>query len=153
MNSIPILYVEDDDNDVTLLRHVFAKAGIRNSLHTVHDGQAAMDYLAGNAHFADRAQHPLPGLMLLDLKLPYRSGMEVLAWLRRQQQFRRLPVVVFTSSSRPTDVAQAYDAGANGYLVKPNSLEELAALVKAVRDFWLVHNQFPEAPAASSPGL
>jgi CheY-like chemotaxis protein len=143
MNSIAILYVEDEETDVMLLQHVLAKAGIHNPVQTVKDGKAAMDYLAGNPPFEDRQLHPLPRLMLLDLNLPYWSGFEVLEWLRQQPQLRRLPVVIFTSSNRPDDIARAYDAGANAYLVKPNALADLSSLVLALRDFWLIHNRLP----------
>jgi len=145
MNSVPILYVEDEETDVLLLQHVLTKAGIHNPFQTVKDGKAAKDYLAGDGLFADRRLHPLPGLVLLDLNLPYWSGFEVLAWIRQQPQLRRVPVVVFTSSSRPDDIARAYDAGANGYLVKPSALADLAALALALRDFWLLHNRLPDA--------
>ena len=84
--------------------------------------------------------------MLLDLNLPYWSGFEVLEWMRQQPQLRRLPVVIFTSSSRPDDIARAYDAGANGYLVKPSGLADLSTLVLALRDFWLIHNRLPNTP-------
>jgi CheY-like chemotaxis protein len=143
MNSIAILYVEDEETDVMLLQHVLTKAGIHNPVQTVKDGKAAMDYLAGNPPFEDRQLHPLPRLMLLDLNLPYWSGFEVLEWLRQQPQLRRLPVVIFTSSNRPDDIARAYDAGANAYLVKPNALADLSSLVLALRDFWLIHNRLP----------
>jgi CheY-like chemotaxis protein len=143
MNSIPILYVEDEEADVILLQHVLTKAGIGNPLQTVKDGKAAKDYLAGDGPFADRKLHPLPGLVLLDLNLPYWSGFEVLEWIRQQSQLRQLPVVVFSSSSRPDDIARAYDLGANAYLVKPNALADLASLVLALRDFWLLHNRLP----------
>ena len=143
MNPTSILYVEDEETDVMLLQHVLTKAGIHNPVHTVKDGKAAMDYLAGNPPFEDRQAHPLPRLMLLDLNLPYWSGFEVLEWLRQQPQLRRLPVVIFTSSNRPDDIARAYDAGANAYLVKPNALADLSSLVLALRDFWLIHNRLP----------
>jgi CheY-like chemotaxis protein len=143
MNSIPILYVEDEETDVMLLQHVLTKAGIHNPVQTVKDGKAAKDYLAGNPPFEDRQLHPLPRLMLLDLNLPYWSGFEVLEWLRQQPQLRRLPVVIFTSSNRPDDIARAYDAGTNAYLVKPNALADLSSLVLALRDFWLIHNRLP----------
>jgi CheY-like chemotaxis protein len=145
MNSTTILYVEDEEADVILLQHVLTKAGIPNPLQTVKDGKAAKDYLAGNPPFDDRRLHPLPGLVLLDLNLPYWSGCEVLEWIRQQSQLRRLPVVIFTSSSRPDDIAQAYDAGANAYLVKPSALADLFALALALRDFWLIHNRLPAA--------
>jgi len=143
MNSITVLYVEDEETDVMLLQHVFTKAGIYNPLQTVKDGKSAKEYLAGNPPFDDRRLHPLPGLVLLDLNLPYWSGFEVLEWIRQEPQLRRLPVVIFTSSSRPDDIARAYDAGANAYLVKPNALADLTALAVAVRDFWLMQNRLP----------
>jgi CheY-like chemotaxis protein len=143
MNSTVILYVEDEETDVMLLQHVLAKAAIHNPLHTVKDGKVAKEYLAGEPPFDDRRLHPLPGLVLLDLNLPFWSGFEVLEWIRQQPQLRRVPVLVFTSSSRPDDISRAYDAGANAYLVKPNALADLSALALAVRDFWLLHNRPP----------
>ena len=80
-----------------------------------------------------------------------RSGFEVLEWIRQQPQLRRVPVVVFSSSNRPDDIARAYDTGANGFLVKPNALADLRTLVLAVRDFWLLHNRFPDPPSVSVP--
>jgi CheY-like chemotaxis protein len=143
MSLLPILYVEDEESDVILFQHALEKAGIRDPLHTAKDGKAATDYLAGRPPFEDRERHPLPGLVLLDLNLPYFSGIEVLEWLRQQPLLRRLPVVVFTSSNRPDDVARAYDAGANGYVVKPNSQTDLRTLVRALHDYWLVQNRVP----------
>ncbi len=148
MNSMPILYVEDEETDVILLRHVVAKAGIRNPLQSLKDGKLAKDYLAGNGPYADRRQYPMPRLVLMDLNLPYWSGIEVLEWIRQQPQFPWLPVVIFTSSNRPDDVARAYRAGANGYVVKPSSLTDLTSVVQALSEFWLVHNRLPDAAAA-----
>jgi len=154
MNQFHFLYAEDEESDILLLQHAFSNAGIRNPMHTVGDGRAAMEYLAGSGPFADRAHHPLPGLLLLDLNLPYWSGIEILVWLRQQEHLRRLPVLIFSSSSRPDDIAKAYDAGANGYLVKPSSFNEFEALALALRDFWLLQNHMPEAlgqPNAAKP--
>ena len=154
MSAPVILYVEDEETDVVLVQHVFARAAIANSLKVVKDGKEARAYLAGEQPFADRKENPLPALVLLDLNLPYWSGFQVLAWIRQQASLRRLPVGVFTSSSRPDDIARAYDTGANGYLVKPNALGELKSQVTALRDFWLRHNRFPGslgvAPGAPS---
>jgi CheY-like chemotaxis protein len=144
MSEITILYVEDEETDMMLLQHVFTRVGITNLLKTVKDGKEAKDYLAGNAPFADRQVHPLPGLLLLDLNLPFWSGLEVLSWIREQPQLRWLPVVIFTSSRRPDDIVKSYEAGANGYLVKPNSLADLTTMVQSLRDFWLLQNQLPE---------
>jgi CheY-like chemotaxis protein len=155
MSTPVILYVEDEETDVVLLQHVFTRAAIGNPLKVVKDGKEAREYLAGEEPFTDRKEHPLPALVLLDLNLPYWSGFQVLEWIRQQPSLRRLPVVIFTSSSRPDDVARAYDAGANGYLVKPNALGELKSQVSALRDFWLRHNRFPgntgAAPAVPPP--
>jgi CheY-like chemotaxis protein len=145
MNTMPILYVEDEETDVMLMQHVFAKAGIQNPLYTVKDGRLAKDYLAGNGPYADRKEHPMPGLVLLDLNLPYWSGLEVLTWIRKQPQIQRLPVIIVTSSNRPDDINQAYDACANAYLVKPNSLADLTSMLLALRDFWLIQNRMPES--------
>jgi CheY-like chemotaxis protein len=144
MSEISILYVEDEETDIMLLQHVFTRVGITNLLKTVKDGKQAKEYLAGNPPFADRRLYPLPGLLLLDLNLPYWSGLEVLSWIRQQPRLRWLPVVIFTSSRRPDDIVKAYEAGANGYLVKPNSLADLTTMVQSLRDFWLLQNQLPE---------
>jgi CheY-like chemotaxis protein len=144
--AVSILYVEDEEADVVLLRHVFEKMGIPDPLQAVKDGRLAKDYLAGNPPYDDRQQYPLPGLVLLDLHLPYWSGFEVLEWIRQQPQLRRLPVVILSSSNRPDDIVRAYDAGANGFLVKPNALADLKCLALAVHDFWLLQNRFPDPP-------
>jgi CheY-like chemotaxis protein len=153
MNAITILYVEDEESDVTLLQHVLAKTGIHDPLQTVKDGREAKNYLAGNPPYNERGRYPLPGLVLLDLNLPYWSGFELLEWIRQQPQLRRLPVLIFSSSSRPDDIARAYDAGANAYLVKPSALADLTALALALRDFWLLHNRLPEklGPRPATP--
>ena len=145
MSEISILYVEDEDTDVMLLQHVFTRVGITNLLKTVKDGKEAKDYLAGNPPYNDRQLYPLPGLLLLDLNLPYWSGLEVLGWLREQRRLSWMPVVIFTSSRRPDDVVKAYEAGANGYLVKPNSLADLTTMVQSLRDFWLLQNILPDS--------
>jgi CheY-like chemotaxis protein len=139
----PILLVEDEPDAVTLLRHAFAKVGIVNPLHNVRDGEHAITYLQGTGVYADRSVHPLPRIILLDLKLPRCSGLEVLAWIRAEQSLRGLPVVVFTSSRERSDVQRAYAAGANSYLVKPSSLSRLVELAGAFRHYWLEHNEMP----------
>jgi CheY-like chemotaxis protein len=141
MHGFPILYVEDEANDVLFLENAFREALITNPLKVVVDGQQAMDYLAGRGRFSDRQQNPLPGMVLLDLKLPKHSGLEVLKWVREQPQLQGLIVVVYTSSTQPDDIEAAYGLGANGYLVKQSSLDHLGEMVRALRDFWLVHNQ------------
>jgi CheY-like chemotaxis protein len=139
----PILLIEDDPNDQVLIRRAFTKAKLMNPLHMVDDGDAAVDYLAGDGQYADRQLHPLPTLILLDLKLPRRSGLEVLEWLRAQPSCRRTPVVVLTSSEDSADIARAYDLGANSYLVKPVDFDGLLELLRTVGLYWMVMNQYP----------
>lgn len=136
-----ILLVEDDPNDQLLIRRAFSKAKLMNPLHIVDDGDAATAYLAGEGEYADRSLHPFPALILLDLKLPRRSGLEVLAWLREQPRSRRIPVVVLTSSEDSADIARAYDLGANSYLVKPVDFDGLLDLVRTAGLYWMVMNQ------------
>lgn len=141
MHHEPILVVEDEPDAITLLRHAFEKTGIANPIATVHDGEQAIAYLKGEGRYADRLAHPLPLLVLLDLKLPRCSGLEVLEWIRAQPALRGLPVIVLTSSKERTDVRRAYAAGANSYLVKPSSLHRLIELAAAFREYWLEHNE------------
>ena|SRR6267378_3473536 len=140
-----VLIAEDDPTDVFLLQRAFAAAGIPATLHFVRDGQEAIDYLEGGATYADREAHPLPDLLLLDLKMPKLNGFDVLAWLRQQPGLKRLLVTVLTSSDQPTDINRAYDLGANSYLLKPHSSQELSELVKRVQKYWLEINQVPVA--------
>jgi CheY-like chemotaxis protein len=146
MNASPtnILLVEDDPNDAVLLERAFRRAGLLYPLNVVTDGDQAVDFLQGTGKFKDRIKYPLPDLMLLDLKLPRRSGHEVLKWLRSRPGLRRLPVVVLTSSSEPTDIVAAYDEGTNSYLVKPPNADLLSQMVLLLEKYWLSLNEGPE---------
>lgn len=147
-SSTAILLVEDDANDVLLIRRAFAKAAITNPVHNVEDGDAAVAYLAGEGSYADRDDHPLPAVVLLDLKLPRRSGLEVLEWVRQNPGLHRLPIVVLTSSRESADVNRAYDLGANSYLVKPVGFDALTDLVRILQGYWVAWNEKPEIDAA-----
>ena len=140
LNSLRILVAEDDHKDIFLLRCAFTQAGVTVPLHFVYDGEQAIDYLEGNDSFSDRRTHPFPTLVLLDNKMPRLSGLDVLKWLRQQPRLRRLPVLIFSSSSLLRDINLAADLGANAYLVKPNTLEELRGLVRAIKEFWCDHH-------------
>ena len=144
LNQSVILLAEDDPNDVLLIQRAFQKTNIANPLHVVRDGEEAVAYLSGERHYADRDSHPLPVLMLMDLKMPRKSGLEVLEWLRQQPGLKRLPVVVLTSSNQSPDVNRAYDLGANSYLVKPAGFDSLLDLVKSLDVYWLILNEKPE---------
>jgi CheY-like chemotaxis protein len=139
-----ILLVEDNEDDVFLMRHALTSAGVTNPVHVVETGAQAVDYLSGAGDYRDRARHPLPTVVFLDLKLPLMSGHEVLAWIRAQRQLEGLLVVVLTSSNEPSDVRRSYSLGANSYLVKPLSARQLLDLAKALNWTWL-----RRAPAAT----
>lgn len=139
----PILLVEDEENDVMLLQRAFRRSGMVNPLQVVRHGDDAVAYLEGTGEFADRAKYPLPVLVLLDLKLPRRNGLEVLEWVKERANVRKIPIVVLTSSKNDEDVNRAYELGANSYLVKPVSFETLLELVKSLELYWLVLNERP----------
>jgi CheY-like chemotaxis protein len=139
-----VLLAEDNSTDALMVRRAFTKASIQGTLEVVEDGDKAVAYLSGKRPFADRMRHPLPVLLLLDLKLPRRSGLEVLAWIRQQPGLKRLPVVVLTSSEENSDINRAYDLGANSYLVKPVNFDALLEMIKGLGLYWLVLNEDPE---------
>src|ERR1043165_5275444 len=135
MNKPLVLQVEDDPNDVFLFNRAFKKSGIDAALKAFEDGEDLINFLSSAA-----ASEAAPSLVLLDIKLPRKSGFEVLQWVRAHPSFKRLPIVMLTSSAQPHDVRRAYDLGANGYLVKPMDIEEMTRLLSAVHGFWLIAN-------------
>ena len=143
-----ILVAEDDPTDAYFFERAFKRAGISVVLHFVRDGQEVIDYLQGEGQFADRTRHPLPQLLLLDLKMPRLNGFEVLEWVRQQPGFNGLQIVIFSSSGEPKDINRAYGLGANWYLVKPHSMDELTALVGRFKKFWLEGAKDPSRKAA-----
>ena len=141
MNTAPaILYVEDENPDVLLLHLAFKRARLPNPIHTALDGAEAIDYLAGNGPFADRSQHPLPSLVLLDLNLPKKSGFEVLKWVREQPRFASMPVVIYTSSVGLLDKTTARLLGANDSIVKRSDVNQIAELAQGLAQRWLTPN-------------
>jgi CheY-like chemotaxis protein len=137
------LVAEDDENDVFFLQRAFQQAKIENPLHVVRDGQEAIDYLSGAGDFSDRKLHPLPYLFILDLKMPRKTGLDVLAWLQEQPELRCIPVVVLSSSAQVRDIDKAYELGVNAFIVKPANLEKRVKLAKAIGTFWLELNEVP----------
>ena len=138
-----ILLVEDERNDVFFLEYAFEGAGITNPLQIVEDGQEAIDYLAGTGKYADRRKYPLPCLVLLDLKMPRKSGLDVLRWIQEHPAFQMMIVIVLSSSRNKSDVDEAYQLGARSYLVKPLSVSERLELARALKHYWLKLNTLP----------
>jgi CheY-like chemotaxis protein len=139
-----LLLVEDDPNDVALFRRAARKADLSEEILIAEDGEAAVRFLEGCAEKTGEQGDALPGIVLLDLKMPRKSGLEVLQWLRRQPRLRRLPVIVFTSSRERSDITRAYELGANSYLVKPVSFDQLKEMVQALDHYWLDLNESPQ---------
>ena len=141
MRTGTILLAEDDPNDVILFQRAMERASLSaDSLKVVRDGEKAISYLSGQGLYADRDLYPLPTLLLLDLKMPRKSGPEVLSWIRKQPQLRYLIVVFLTSSNSSDDVRIAYEAGANSYLVKPVEFTEMVEMIRHVTFYWLEMN-------------
>src|SRR5687767_1280686 len=148
--NFPILLVEDDPNDVWLVKHAFQSAGISNPLRIVSDGQEAIDYLKGNGAFSDRGAFPLPRLVLLDLKMPRLNGFDVIVWMRRHYPWKLTPIIILSSSALPQDVNRAYELGANAYMVKPADYRALERLFRTIADFWNAgETPSPEAEAVA----
>ena len=137
----PVLAAEDEESDAMILRMAFERAGMTNPLVVVRDGQEAVDYLSGAGDYSDRQRFPLPGLILLDLKMPRMSGLDVLVWLAGRPEFKRLPAIVLSSSPDQSDIRRAKEAGALEYFVKPHSMRELVALLQTLHSRWLAEFQ------------
>ena len=128
----PVLVAEDEESDALILARVFKRAQVPNPLVVVRDGQGAIDYLGG-----DRAQHPLPALLILDLKMPNVNGFEVLSWLQSRPDLAGLPAVVLSSSSHRMDIDRALRLGARDYHIKPRDLDQFQTIVKGLSSRWL----------------
>lgn len=143
-----VLYVEDEENDIFFMKRSFRRLGLEQALKTVGDGQAAIDYLAGQGAFANRAEYPLPQVVLLDLNLPTVSGFQVLTWIRNQSPHPDLPVVVFSSSARAEDKLRAKELGATDYLEKPGSGLEFGSVLQALSKYGLAVNHSAQSQAS-----
>ncbi|MFN2377406.1 MAG: response regulator [Candidatus Binatia bacterium] len=143
MNTPFVLLVEDNPNDELLTLRALRRDGIANEIVVVRDGQEALDYLFGSGAHAGRDTSILPQVMLLDLKLPKVSGLEVLSRVRADDKLRGLPVVILTSSAMDRDVVEGYRLGANSYVQKPVSSEEFKEAIRRLGLFWVLVNRVP----------
>jgi CheY-like chemotaxis protein len=130
--AVTVLHVDDDPNDTALLQVACAKAAVDFEIHNVEDGDQVIEYLKGSGKYADRTRYRLPGLVLLDLKMPRVEGLEVLKWIRNQSAIKDLPVIVLSGSELQDDIRRAYAVGANSYLVKPPNFTSLISLVREI---------------------
>lgn len=136
-----VMLVEDSPDDVLLFQLAWKNSGATLPVHVVPDGAEALRYLLGEDKYHDRQQYPLPCLVLLDLKLPRVMGLEVIKRLREDPDLRKLVVIVLTSSGNEGDIEQAYELGANSYLVKPSANHEREELVDLLQRYWLGKNK------------
>lgn len=133
-NLSEILLVEDNPGDVRLTQEVLKEGRILNNLSVVSDGVQAIEFLQKQGKFA---RSPRPDLILLDLNLPRKNGWEVLSEIKRNPDFRRIPVVILTTSQAEEDILTAYDSYANCYITKPTDLEQFIKVVQSIEEFWL----------------
>ena len=132
-----ILLVDDDPKDAFLVRHALEENGLSECLSTVGSAEEAVNYLKGEAGFDDRQHFPFPNVILTDLKMPFMGGFDLLRWVRSQKEFTFVPMIVMSNSRQEADVQQAYQLGANAYMVKPTDLHHLAKLLRLTYEYWL----------------
>jgi len=137
-----ILLVEDNPNDVELTLEGLAEYNLANDIHIVHDGAEALDYLYRRGEYASREEGN-PAVVLLDLKLPRVSGIEVLKTIKADSNLHSIPIVVLTSSNQERDLVAAYDGGANAYVVKPVDFKKFVEAIRQVGVFWALLNERP----------
>ena len=131
-----ILLAEDSEDDLVLMRYAFRKAGIRNQVCEVRDGQEAVNYLDGIGPYSNRERYPLPCVIITDLKMPY-DGITFLKWLQSKTQFSHVPKLVLSTSGMDADREEAAGLGACGYFVKPSELDDLVRVVTVIDDDWI----------------
>lgn len=133
----PILQVEDSDDDARLLQLVFQKAGVTNEIITLNSGDEAIRYLKGEGAYTDRSQFPVPGVLLLDLKLPGTNGFEVLEWIKREALPIEMLMVAISGYSEIFTVNRAYQLGARSFLTKPIREQDVANLLNTFKGYWM----------------
>lgn len=137
----PLLFVEDDEDDIFIIRSTLERAGISTNTNFVKNGQMAVEYI--ESCLADTfSANALPALIFLDINMPLMNGLEFLQWRREQPALHSIPVLMLTSSDSQHDITAAYEFGANAYLVKPVSSSELSSLLISAHEFWLTYNRY-----------
>jgi CheY-like chemotaxis protein len=148
LRSATILLAEDDENDAMLMRRAFEKASISNPLRVVRSGDEAICYLNGDGIYQDRKTYPLPILAILDIKMPRKTGFEVIEWIKTKPALRAMPLIVLSSSNQIPDIEKAFSLGVNSYLLKPSSFGELVEMVQLISKYWILLNQHPRFRAS-----
>ena len=146
--AFTVLLVEDDLNDIFLVKRAFKMARIPNPLQVVTDGEEAVHYLQGTGKYTDRSTYPLPKLIVMDIKMPGRTGFEVLEWAKQDRVLRRIPIIIVSSSDSPADINHAYESGANAYMVKPMDFHQVEHLFDSITRYWGLECAKPELEMA-----
>jgi CheY-like chemotaxis protein len=139
--KLKVLLVEDNPDDVTIVKRAMRKSDLKCDLYVASDGEEALDMLARKGDFEDT---PRPDLILLDINLPKINGLEVLAKIKQDDQLKRIPVIVLTISEREEDMARAYDSGAASYMTKPVDSKDFERLIQTVQEYWRIARILPE---------
>ena len=142
-----LLIVEDNEDDIFFVERIFKQIGARCELRFARDGMEAVEYLSGQGAFKNRAKHPMPTIILMDLKMPRRNGFEVLEWMHNQAEIRLIPTIVVTSSTLQEDVTRAYRLGANAVMNKPVDKDSLLQMLKSFHIYWTDFVEMPEVKA------
>jgi CheY-like chemotaxis protein len=146
-DRLVMLVAEDDKLDLELLKRAIPKNGSAVNLQVTRDGEECIDYLKGEGKYKNRITHPFPNVIVLDLKMPKVSGLQVLEWLNKQLDCKRIPTIMLSGSSLDKDVQEAYRLGVNTFFMKPSGLDKLQELMKRVVEYW----EFSEAPRVTPP--
>lgn len=139
----PILLVEDDASQAMLIERVLREAHLANPLLAFRNGEEAITYLQGRGQYGDRSRYPLPALVLLDVHIPGKSGLEILTWLRRQSALDHIPAVMLSGSAESQDIDRAFELGAASYLVKPVAFDALLDTVGSLGLSWVILGRSP----------
>ena len=146
--DIPILLVEDDDDDIRLTQRAFTKGRITNKMYVVRDGEEAMDFLEHKGKYSDPSEAPRPGIILLDLNMPKMGGREVLERIKTSEQLRTIPVIILTTSESDKDVLESYRNGANTFITKPVEFGKFVDAVVTLGKYWLSIAELPQEEMA-----
>ncbi|HEV8420595.1 MAG TPA: response regulator [Actinomycetota bacterium] len=139
----PILLVEDDESQALLVERVLRKAKLANPLLALRNGEEALAYLEGLGRYGDRSRYPLPALVLLDVHIPGKSGLEILTWLREHRSLDHIPAVMLSGSAESEDIDRAFELGAASYLVKPVAFDALLDTVGGLGLSWVILGKSP----------
>lgn len=141
MESLDILYIEDNDNDIELTIRALKKSNVANNIQIIKDGEEALEYIFATGRYAVRSKKIKPKVILLDLKLPKVGGLELLKIIKSDERTKTIPVVVLTSSKEESDMIESYKYGVNSYVVKPINFDSFSDAVSALGLYWLLINE------------